>query len=207
MSDTPPHPRPSRRNFVALLGSSVSAAWLAGIWPAALADAEAASTETSPHEPQARYKSLTTRQAEDFGAIADRILPRDETPGERDVGVVFFADHLFASFAPERKPAFDKALAEVTAAARRLGPSVTSFAALPTSLQDDVLRSVEKTDAFNLLRTVTISGYFSHPSHGGNRNNAGWKTIGLEDRMSWTPPFGYYDRPEVMARLLPGKRA
>ena len=84
---------------------------------------------------------------------------------------------------------------------------MTSFAALPTSLQDDVLRSVEKTDAFNLLRTVTISGYFSHPSHGGNRNNAGWKTIGLEDRMSWTPPFGYYDRPDVMARLLPGKRA
>jgi hypothetical protein len=37
-------------------------------------------------------------------------------------------------------------------------------------------------------------GMFSHPMHGGNFNKVGWNLIGFEDRYSWTPPFGYYDR-------------
>jgi hypothetical protein len=37
-------------------------------------------------------------------------------------------------------------------------------------------------------------GMFIDPIHGGNFNKVGWKMIGFEDRYSWTPPFGYYDR-------------
>jgi gluconate 2-dehydrogenase gamma chain len=198
---TPRQSTTSRRDF--LLG--VGAASLAAIWPVALAQAATATADASRGR-QATYRALTARQAEDFGAIADRIIPRDDAPGARDLGVVFFADQLFASFSPERKPAFDKALADVNAAAKKVAPRATSFAAMTTKQQDDTLQSIETTDAFNLLRTLTVSGYFSHPSRGGNRNSAGWKAIGLEDRMSWTPPFGYYDRPEVMARLMPGRR-
>ncbi len=206
MSDSPSHPRQSRRDFVALLGAGASAAWVASVWPAALADAATAS-DAAAHGAQPRFRALTTQQAEDFGAIADRIIPRDDAPGARDVGVVFFADHLLATFSTDRKPAFDKALAEVNAAARKRVPRVASFAGLTAKQQDDTLRSIETTDAFNLLRTVTVAGYFSHPAHGGNKDSAGWKAIGFEDRMSWTPPFGYYDRPEVMARLIPRRRA
>ena len=92
-------------------------------------------------------------------------------------------------------------------AARKRVPNASSFAALTTTQQDETLRSIETTDAFDLLRTITIAGYFSHPSHRGNRNEAGWKAIGFQDRMSWTPPFGYYDQPDVMARLMPWRRA
>jgi hypothetical protein len=205
VSDSPSQPRQSRRDFVAFLGASTSAAWLATIWPSALAQA-ATATEDAPDGRQATYRALTARQAEDFGAIADRIIPRDDAPGARDLGVVFFADQLLASFSPDRKPAFDKALVDVNVAAKKVAPRAASFAALTTKQQDDTLQSIETTDAFNLLRIVTVGGYFSHPSHGGNKNSAGWKAIGLEDRMSWTPPFGYYDRPEVMARLMPWRR-
>jgi gluconate 2-dehydrogenase gamma chain len=206
VSDTPPGSIRSRRDFIALLGTTASAAWLATIWPPTIADAgdaaQAASQGQSP-----RYRALTSQQAEDFGAAADRIIPRDDAPGARDVGVVFFADHLLASFAPAKKPGFDQALVALNEAARKRVPSATSFASLTTAQQDATLRSIETTDAFGLLRTITVAGYFSHPSHRGNRNGAGWKAIGFEDRMSWTPPFGYYDRPEVMARLMPWRRA
>ena len=206
MSDSPSHPRQSRRDFVALLGTSSSAAWLATIWPTALADAATAAAETAPdHQP--RYRALTTQQAADFGAVADRIIPRDDAPGARDVGVVFFADHLLASFSPERKPAFANALDEVNAAAKKAAPDAASFASLTTQQQDATLASIDTTEAFNILRAVTVGGYFSHPSHGGNKDFAGWKAIGFEDRMSWTSPFGYYDRPEVMARIMPWRRA
>lgn len=206
MPETPPHGRRSRRDFITLLGSTASAAWVASIWPAALADAAAASAPESQSQTQ-QFRALSAQQAADFTAIADRIIPRDDAPGARDVGVVFFADHLLASFAPDRKPAFDKALVEVNEAVRKRYPKAASFAALTTVQQDQTLKSIETTDAFDLLRTVTVTGYFSHPSYGGNRNLAGWKAIGFEDRMSWTPPFGYYDRPDVMARLVPRKRA
>lgn len=206
MPDTPPDSRRSRRDFITVLGTGASAAWLASIWPTALADAAATSQADDPQR-QPTYRALSAQQATDFGAVADRIIPRDDAPGARDVGVVFFADHLLSSFAPAKKPAFDKALADVNAAARTQHPTTASFAALTPEQQDEVLRSIESTDAFDVLRAVTVSGYFSHPSHAGNRNRAGWKAIRFEDRMSWTPPFGYYDRPDVMARLVPRKRA
>jgi gluconate 2-dehydrogenase gamma chain len=176
---------------------------LASLWPQAIADA-AEAREAAEHGQAPRYRALTAAQANDFGAIADRILPPDDAPGARDVGVVFFADRMLAGFGADQKPAFDKALADVNAAARaRVGSA--SFAANTTKQQDDVLKSIEMTEGFGLLRAVTVAGYFSHPRHGGNRGNAGWKAIGFEDRMSWTPPFGYYDRPDVMATLLPRK--
>src|SRR5690349_13785075 len=45
MTDTPPSGR-SRRDFITLLGTTASAAWIASIWPPALADAAAANGET-----------------------------------------------------------------------------------------------------------------------------------------------------------------
>ena len=206
MSDTPSDAARSRRDFITLLGTTASTAWLATIWPAAIVDAREAA-HAAPQGQAPRYRALTEQQAQDFGAAADRIIPRDDAPGARDVGVVFFADHLLASFAPARKPAFDQALVALNEAARARVPTGGSFASLTPTQQDETLRSIEKTDAFELLRTITISGYFSHPSHRGNRSETGWKAIGFQDRMSWTPPFGYYDQPDVMARLMPWRRA
>ena len=206
VSDTPPGSVRSRRDFITLLGTTAGGAWLATIWAPAIADASDAA-EAAQQGQTPRYRALTRQQADDFGAAADRIIPGDDAPGARDVGVVFFADHLLASFAPARKPAFDAALTALNEAARKQVPNAVSFAALTSKQQDEVLRSIETTDDFGVLRAITIAGYFSHPSHRGNRDAAGWKAIGFEDRMSWTPPFGYYDRPEIMARLLPGRRA
>ena len=206
MSDTPPEAGRTRRDFITLLGSGVSAAWLSALWPAALADAATASDVVARGQ-QPTYRTLTAQQAAEFGAVADRIIPPDDAPGARAAGVVFFADRVLASLVRAKKTAFDKALADVTAAARRVAPNAASFASLTAAQQDEALRSIETTDSFGMLRSLTIAGYFCHPSYGGNRNSAGWKAIGFEDRMAWTPPFGYYDRPEVMARLLPRRPA
>lgn len=200
----PRGPRASRRDFVSQLGAGVSAALLASLWPQALADAAAADDAVALGQTP-RYKTLTVAQANDFGAVADRIIPPDDTPGARAAGVVFFADSMLAGFVAAQKPGFDKALAAVNAAARKSVGKAASFAALSAKQQDEVLASIEKTDDFGILRAITVAGYFSHPSYGGNRDKGGWKAIGFEDRMQWSPPFGYYDRPAVMAQLLPGR--
>ena len=68
-----------------------------------------------------------------------------------------------------------------------------SFSTLPSNQQDELLTEIEDTDFFATVRYLTIAGMFSHPSHGGNRNRAGWQLLGFEDRHSWQPPFGFYD--------------
>ena len=206
MSDAPSESPSSRRDFVSRLGAGISAAWLATLWPEALADAAEAG-EAAARGQTPTYRALSREQANDFGAFADRIIPPDDAPGARAVGVVFFADRLLAGAGAGagQKPAFVKALAAVNAAARKRVRDGGAFATLTPQQQDEVLASIDTTDDFNLLRGVTIAGYFSHPCYGGNRGNAGWKAIGFEDRMMWSSPFGYYDRPDVMARLLPRK--
>ena len=196
----------SRRQFVGSLTAGISAAWLASLWPAAIADAAEASVAARTGQ-SVRYRTLTPQQAADFGAFADRIIPADDTAGATDVGVVFFADRMLSGMAADQKPAFEKALADVNAAARARVPGTASFASLNATQQHDTLTSIQDSESFGVLRTITIAGYFSHPGHGGNKDNAGWKAIGFQDRMAWSPPFGYYDRPEVMARLVPRKRA
>ena len=197
-----PKPPTTRRDFVARLGGGVGATLLASLWPAAL-DAAAAATRARSGEQQPKFRVLTAQQAADLAAIADRIIPRDDTPAASEVGLVFFADQYLATIGAHDKPDFEKALVEANAAAKRQVRTATSFAALTTRQQDAVLQSIEDTEGFGFLRAMTVSGYLCHPMHGGNRSNAGWKAIGFEERMSWSPPFGYYDRPEVMARLTP----
>jgi hypothetical protein len=41
---------------------------------------------------------------------------------------------------------------------------------------------------------MTIAGFFGMSSYGGNRDNLGWKLLGLDgEHHAWQSPFGYYD--------------
>jgi hypothetical protein len=57
-----------------------------------------------------------------------------------------------------------------------------------------VLTAIEKTPFFALVRLHTIVGFFANPEYGGNHEKIGWNLIGFEDKFSWEPPFGHYDR-------------
>jgi len=205
-NDPPPGGGASRREFLALLGSATGAAWLAAVWPAALADA-AHAQQAAARGQAPQYRTLTTRQAADFGAFADRIIPPDDTPGAKDAGVVHFIDHMLTTIGADRKPDFEKALVDLARTTRRRVPRGGTFASLDAMQQDGVMRAMESSPAFATLRDATLAGYLSHPSYGGNRNGVAWKAIGFEDRMTWQPPFGYYDRPDVMTQLLPRRRS
>ncbi|PYT19676.1 MAG: hypothetical protein DMG57_44570 [Acidobacteria bacterium] len=77
----------------------------------------------------------------------------------------------------------------------KMFPNSTSIAALAAKL----VRAIETSEFFELLRTHTVLGFLGLPSYGGNRNQAGWKYIGFEDRMAFEPPFGYYDAEDRKA--------
>ena len=80
----------------------------------------------------------------------------------------------------------------------------TKLSALTPAQQDEVLKSIERTPFFGVMRFATIAGMFSLPTHGGNKDFAGWKLVGQEPAMEFKSPFSWYDQPANRRSLLGG---
>jgi gluconate 2-dehydrogenase gamma chain len=140
-----------------------------------------------------RAETLTDAQARCLDAAVDRILPAvDGRPGAREAGAMYFIDRALGTFQSTQRPAYVKGLRDLDRRAARLTPGA-AFAALTPAQQDDVLRAIEKTAFFQMLRVDTIVGTLALPTWGGNRDHAGWRMLGLDHRPIHQPPFGYYD--------------
>ena len=135
---------------------------------------------------------LGSEEAEEFAAIADRIIPPDETPGAREAGVVHFMDTVLADQREAETELLREGLADLQRRARE-SFQAGSFSSLASAQQDELLRSIENTEFFATMRHLTIAGMFALPEYGGNRGGAGYALIGYEPRSAWQPPFGYYD--------------
>ena len=176
----------TRRLFLqgsgSLAGSTMARAALPGVFAVAQAACTARDEGVS-------FAVLSDAEATAFGAIAARIMPTTDTPGAREAGVVHFMDKAFGSIMQEDLDSARQGLNELHA--KLAGKS---FSDLTEDEQDRHLSSIENTPFFRLMRTMTIYGFFGMQRYGGNIDNVGWKTVGVEDPLhTWQPPFGYYD--------------
>ena len=131
--------------------------------------------------------------AVEIKAIAGQIIPDDETPGADRAGVIWFIDRALAGYDADNRELYKRGLGEMQVKRAELFPGSTSIAGLSKDQQIQLLRSMEKSEFFQLVRYHTILGFFGHPKYGGNRDQVGWKLIGVEYAMQYQPPFGYYD--------------
>jgi gluconate 2-dehydrogenase gamma chain len=180
---------PTRREW--LFVSLGSPAWAAIV--EAWDHAHKAASGTAPP----RLDFFDAQAAADIAALASQILPSGDGPGAREAGVVYFIDRALTTFDADKQADYRAGLAEVREARRKMFPASADIATLPQEQQIELVRTIEKTDFFEVLRVHTVLGFLGPPSYGGNRDKSGWKYIGFEERMSWEPPFGYYDgQPE-----------
>jgi gluconate 2-dehydrogenase gamma chain len=140
-----------------------------------------------------RLETLEGAEAAEIEAIAAQIIPSTGGPGAREAGVIYFIDRALGTFAAENRDAYRTGMAEIHQKRKDLFPNSTSVVALSGDQQIKLIRAIEKSDFFDLLRTHTILGFLANPSYGGNRDAVGWKQIGFEDHMTYQHPFGYYD--------------
>jgi gluconate 2-dehydrogenase gamma chain len=182
-----------RRAFLTLSGSALAAFWLAAD-PEEVREALHRARGMAETPAQAAWKYLTPAQSADVEAIASQIMPTDDTPGAKEAGVVYFVDQSLATWAKDQREPFTKALDGLNQEVAKRWPGTTRFANLPTDRQVELLKAQEKTPFFQLMRTVTMMGFFCNPTYGGNRDKIGWKLLQFEDRYAWQPPFGDYDR-------------
>jgi gluconate 2-dehydrogenase gamma chain len=185
----------SRRAFLAGVGGSFAAVWLAAETRDLLA-AGAHAARAGAQTPRPPFRFLTAEQGADLEAMSAQIIPTDGTPGAREAHVVYFMDQALATYAKERREPVTKGLVELRARSAKMFRGAKSFASLSDAQQITLLTALEKEKSkfFEEIRAATIAGMFANPEYGGNYSKIGWKMIGFDDRFSWGPPFGWYDR-------------
>jgi gluconate 2-dehydrogenase gamma chain len=172
--------------------------WLAATpiatgWAAVLAAQEHAHQAMRSAE-TATFTVFSPAEALEISAIASQIIPSDDSPGAREAGVIHFIDRALATFDAEKRGLYTAGLADAERERAKMFPGSKTIAELTADQQIQLLEAIEKTDFFEQVRTHCIMGFFGNPSYGGNRDQAGWKLIGFDDRFEFEPPFGYYDR-------------
>lgn len=200
----------ARRQFLRSGLSSLSAAWVATHWPAALAAAQHAHHSVQSATPP-KFEVFTPEMAVEVDAIVARIIPTDETPGAREAGVVYFIDRALATFASDLRKDYSEGLAKVQARVRKMFPGVDRFSLATEEQQDQILGSLEDKavfidrpfaprpkaqDFFETIREHTLAGFLIDPDAGrrGNRDGVGWRVIGRDREHAFQPPFGHYDK-------------
>jgi hypothetical protein len=160
--------REAIRRAALLAGVVVAPEWLMAVDPA-FAKAPAGQQV----RPAAQGPRLTSAQAAIAGAVADRILPRTDTPGAADVGVPAFIDRLYGEFmTPAERQMLTDGLNAVDAAARSAHGS--GFSTLTADRQDALLRTIARAEEgrdqgfFRLIRSATVLGYFTSEQVGRN---------------------------------------
>ena len=178
-------PKPSRRAL--LIGSA--SAWFAAHY----ADILPAQDHVQAAGAERGFAFFTPEQAAEVEAMAAQIIPTDATPGAREARVIQFIDRALVTFDSGNQSAYADGLKELSAQTAKRFLGQTKFSALTAAQQIELLKAIEETPFFNVVRTHTVTGFFASPVHGGNHDKVGWELIGYDDSLDHSPPFGYYD--------------
>lgn len=181
----------SRRLFLQGSGTLAGNALARAGLPAFVAVSQAA---CSAREEAAAFENLTNAEAREIVAIAARILPTTDTPGATEAGAVYFFDKAFGTFMADAIGPAREMMAGFQSGVAPAYPGAELFSDLHETDQDEYLTRIEDTPFFRAFRFLTLAGVFGMAKYGGNRDDIGWKLIGMETvPHAWTYPFGYYD--------------
>ena len=182
----------SRRRFLIGSGSGLGAVWIGVQWPAILAAQEHAHRAAQQGQSVA-FEFFTPEQAREIEAMTAQIIPSDDSPGAREAHVIYFIDRALVTFERDKQPSYTRGLHDLHAKTLELFPRAQRFSELGPEDQVRLLRAIENSKFFEIVRVHTIMGFLSNPEYGGNTNRLGWKLIGFEESHVHEPPFGYYD--------------
>jgi len=147
--------------------------FLGGALAAAAAGASGCSRGAEP------YRFFTAEEASTLDALCEQIIPTDQDPGARDAGVLEFIDRQIVRHLRRHKRAYRDGLQAVDSLSR--GRHGKSYAGLSSGQQAALLPEIEKVQGafFELVVSHALMGFYGSPRHGGNREGASWKMLGL----------------------------
>ena len=138
----------------------------------------------------APYRFFSEAEAGLLIAICEQIIPRDDTPGATDAGVIHYIDRQICGPLARHQEAYRRGLESLRQTCLQLYQ--TPFEKLAFERQTEALRLVEAGGApkelwkdpsqqafFGLVLDHTRQGFYGSPRHGGNRDYVGYRIMGL----------------------------
>ena len=125
------------------------------------------------------WRFLTQAEARTLEAICEQIIPADQTPGAAWAGVVNFIDRQLTGPYRRQQARYRSGLAEIEQASS--GKFGKAFAALEPGQQTALLASLTGSAKLFFFTVIahTMQGYYGDPRHGGNREYASWRMLGV----------------------------
>jgi gluconate 2-dehydrogenase gamma chain len=133
-------------------------------------------------------------------AVADQIIPPDDTPGGKEAGVAEYVDRQLCGPYQRFLADYRNGLEKIDRTSRRLHQQ--AFADLPFPRQTALLEAIEAGKVpdgiwkpneagqfFRLVSDHCLQGFYGSPRHGGNRDFVSWRMIGL-------------DNPQIVGRIV-----
>jgi gluconate 2-dehydrogenase gamma chain len=126
-----------------------------------------------------RWRFFTEAEARTVDAICAQLIPADRDPGAREAAAVRYIDLQLTRSFKRYQARYREGLARVDSASR--AKSRKPFVDLPPGEQVEILNAIEEQAPafFDLILTHTRQGFYGDPRHGGNRDMASWKMLGL----------------------------
>jgi gluconate 2-dehydrogenase gamma chain len=161
---------------------------------ALLATAGTAATLACGRTGSSTWRFLTVEQARTLAAACDQIIPSDDAPGAAWAGVVNFIDRHLCGPYRRLRDSYRLGVVGIENSSRLL--YARDFAVLSQGKQIELLTKMEQgkapleawqkissSDFFSMLLDHTMQGFYGDPRHGGNRDRASWKMVGLSYPM------------------------
>ena len=136
------------------------------------------------------WRYLTATEGETAAAVCECLIPTDEFPGATWAGAVNFIDLQLCGHFRKFQNIYRDGLAALDTASRQAHGQ--PFPQLAPEQQVELLRSVEKgkspeniwkparqKEFFKLILTHTQQSYYGDPRHGGNRDEVGYRSLGI----------------------------
>jgi gluconate 2-dehydrogenase gamma chain len=127
------------------------------------------------------WRFFSVEEARTVEAVCAHIIPQDQDPGAVQAGVVVFIDRQLTRFYKPLQKTYRQGIAAIDH--ESVSFAGRAFADLPATSQLDVLRRIERNPGtkpfFDLLVAHAMQGFYGDPRHGGNRERASWKMLGV----------------------------
>lgn len=141
--------------------------------------------------PEGPWRVLSPDEARLVEAVSEQIIPADRDPGAKEAGVVHYIDRQLDGPYKRFAEKYHTGLACLSKTSQAMFNK--AFEELGWPDQTRVLQALESNKApkdiwtkptssefFGLIRDHSMQGFYGSPRHGGNRNYASYKMLGLE---------------------------
>lgn len=124
-------------------------------------------------------------------AVSEQIIPKDESPGATNAGVIHYIDRQLSGIFHYDQETYRNGIKNLQAYSTKKHSKL--FETLPFDEQTQLLLKLEAnqlnetewpqgkpSDFFNLVRGHTMQGFYGSPIHGGNKNFMSFEMLKID---------------------------